>query len=499
MNMKRSQFLSAFISAHYRDRHYPPLDGPSRPFNYFANSSLEDARSYWKKTLSLIQKGLAPPDIMLYIHWPFCSSLCSFCRFGMEMPKRAQEMKWALEALKKEMFAFQDLFRDISFASLYVGGGTPTLMTEPMLEDFMSSVRRAFNITSGAQIHFDASPATLTEEKLETLLRYGLNRVTLGIQTFDGNLLESVNRKGQTRDKVRNLFSLFSQIPNLFTDVDLMVGLEGQTAKIFYGDLIEVLRLRPHCLHIYPFDEDPRTQFKKEGKSLNDRNKLMVNELIDSARRVVVKAGYSTAYEDWVNLTVNELETRQEALWRNSRASILGIGYGALSHAFGSAWYYHPKPEFKGVTNADIPRLYAFESDIEEEARGYAVEYLSRDSKMSRVAFRKIFQTDIREFEGLSGAIAELEADGLISVSDNAILWIGRDLVEKSLGLKKLCSQKLLKAISDSEREKIDAFNVEAENNASDWKKIIENKQSHMDCFIYYDRLSQKSEKVLCL
>ena len=118
---------------------------------------------------------------------------------------------------------------------------------------------------------------------------------------------------------------------------------------------------------------------------------------------------------------------------------------------------------------------------------------------MSRVAFRKIFQTDIREFEGLSGAIAELEADGLISVSDNAILWIGRDLVEKSLGLKKLCSQKLLKAISDSEREKIDAFNVEAENNASDWKKIIENKQSHMDCFIYYDRLSQKSEKVLCL
>lgn len=491
--------MSAFVSAHYRDKHYPPLDGPSRPFNYFRDSSLEDARSYWEKTLSLIQKGLAPPDIMLYIHWPFCSSLCSFCRFGMEMPKRAQEMRWALEALKKEMAAFQDLFRGISFSSLYVGGGTPTLMTEPMLEDFLSSVRRAFNIKPGAQIHFDASPATLTEDKLKTLLRHGLNRVTLGVQTFDGDLLESVNRKGQTRDKVRELFSLFSQAPNLFTDVDLMVGLEGQTSKIFYGDLIEVLRLRPHCLHIYPFDEDPRTQFKKEGKSLNEKNKLMMTQLLDSARSVVAKAGYSAAYEDWVNLTVNERETRQEALWRNSRASILGIGYGALSHAFGSAWYYHPKPEFEGVLSADIPKFYAFESGAEEEARGYTIEYLSRDSKMSRDAFKKIFQTDIREFKGLSGAIAELKADGLISVSDNAIFWTGTDLVGKSLNLKKLYSERLLKAISDSERDKIKAFSVEAESSASGLRKMVENKQSYMDCFIYYDRLPRQAEKVLCL
>ncbi len=213
------------------------------------------------------------------------------------------------------MAGLKDLFQGISFPSLYIRGGTPAFMTDAMLENFLSAVRENFRLKRGAQIHVDASPATLTESKLRILLRHGVNRITLGIQTFNEQELGHVERKGQNRDKIRSLFSLFRKFPALFVDTDMMLGLKGQGNSVFINDFSQISKLSPHSIHFYPFDDG--------GKKVRSDQEARNSHLLNLADYMARKAGYMTGYQDWENLKQNPWETRHEALWRDFRASIM--------------------------------------------------------------------------------------------------------------------------------------------------------------------------------
>ena len=472
------------IPSSYRMEHYPPLDSglSNKSFAYFKDTSIEEIGELWKRTLSL-SLGLAHP-ILLYVHWPFCSSYCSFCRFGMESPSHHKEQELVLNSLREEMGRLKDTFKEISFPSLYIGGGTPTFMTDAMLENFLSAIRGNFKLAPGAQIHVDASPATLTESKLKILIRHGINRITLGIQTFDAQVLGRIDRRGQDEQKVRTLFALIKKFPDLFIDTDMMIGLEGQKDSIFIKDFSQILTLSPHSIHLYPFADDERTLWKKRGKKVDRNQKDQNSYLLNLADCMARKAGYVTGYEDWENLRQNPWETRHEALWRDFRASILGIGYGALSHIFGAAWYYHPKPPSKGVSTDAIPPIKMLEFDVEEEMRGYIIESIMRNNKISRAAFHSLFHHDVSECAPVSYILEGFEKRGLMKVDSAALYWTGQDIVERSIQLQRLYSPKMTEALIQST---VDSGYCHVEGGTL-LDHRIRTRQGHIDCRIYYRR-----------
>ncbi len=480
-----------FISTIYRDEYYPPLDGSFITARYFQKAELDRVKEAWRHTISLMREGKAPSELGLYIHWPFCPSQCTFCRCSMLVPDRNRDMEGAMIALKDEMSQFREVFKGMEFSSVYMGGGTPTFMTDQMLDDFLSHMHQSFQFSRSAQIYTEASPSTLTPKKLDILLKHGFNRITVGVQTFDDELLKKLNRTGQTKAKVRDIFEKMSHIPNLITDVDLMISMEGQKAPIFVKDMEEIIHLRPRCIHLYPFEDAPQTEFRKQGKMVTDQERKIESQLTLLADRMCSRAGYQRWNDNWNDSTLYPWESRQEASWRRFRGSFLGLGHSALSHAFGSAWYCHPrapgKDFFSGNYGAQIPSYFLISSSAEEEMRGYAIESLARSRKMSRKVFRDVFKDDILNFNFLAEPILDLAGRGFINIESDFILWKNQDPVDLAVQIKRLYSKEIIAAIFKSEAGPFHTFSLKFGKNEIDWRRIIREGQSGHDTMAYYD------------
>ncbi len=480
-----------FVSTVYRDEYYPPLDGSFITARYFQAAELARVKEAWRHTISLMKEGKAPLELGLYIHWPFCPSQCTFCRCSMLVPEKNQDMRQALSALKEEMTQFKDVFEDMEFSSVYIGGGTPTFMTDEMLDDFLSHMHYSFRFTSSAQIYTETSPSTLTPNKLDILLKHGFNRITVGIQTFDDELLKKLNRTGQTKAKVKDIFERMSRVPGLITDADLMISMEGQGGPIFIKDMEEIIRLRPHCIHLYPFEDAPQTEFRKQGKKVTEQERKIESQLTVLADRMSSRAGYRRWNDNWDDEALYPWESRQEAAWRRFRGSFLGLGHSALSHAFGSAWYCHPRAPGKDFFSRDdgarIPSYFLSPSSIEEEMRGYAIESLARSRKMPRKAFRNLFKEDVLSFDFLADPLSGLEKLGFVNIEPDFILWKGQDVVDLAVQIKRLYSKEMIAAILKSEPRSFHEFSLKLAKNKIDWKRIVREGQAGHDTMAYYD------------
>lgn len=476
-----------FISTIYRDEYYFPLDGSFRTSDYFKKTDSKDVIAGWEKTLDLIQEGIAPPEIGLYVHWPFCPSHCTFCRCSMTVPKSQKDMELAVEAVKDEMSLFRKTFRGVAFSSLYMGGGTPTFMADGMLDDFLSHLRNCFEFVPEAQIYTESSPSTLTPSKVGILARHGINRITVGIQTFDEDLLKKIDRQGQSKKKIFDIFEALSRLPAVVTDVDLMIGMEGQMPSIFIKDLEETLRLRPNCLHLYPFEEAPQTLYRKSGKRLSARDWAREKRLVELTDHIVGQAGYRRWSDRWNDLSLYPWETWQESARRRFRGSILGIGRSALSRAFGSLCYCHP-PLFSGPgSNREIPPFLSLPSDLEEEMRGYVIEVLARSGKMSREGFRRLFKDDVLNVSFLAEPIAELGRLSLVGVNEEFISWTGNDSVERAVQLKRFYSSRVIEAILKARVMEFKDFTSQLAKGDVSWKKKVALDQGGHDTLAYYD------------
>ncbi len=475
-----------FVSSVYGSRYYPPLDGSFRTPKYFHRLDFKDVADNWNKSFFMMKDGGIPSEIGMYVHWPFCPSQCTFCRCNMTVPKNNQSMQLALDALKNEMNMLRELFKDTVFSSFYMGGGTPTFMTNEMLDDFFSHLYRCFRFAKGAQIYMESSPATLTESKVRLLLKHGLNRITLGVQTFNNQLLSNLERTGQTRSSVIEVFNLLSQFSNLVLDIDLMVGLEDQTPAIFFRDLMQVLKLRPKCFHLYPFDDAFPTIFRQTGKKIDLKQRRVIDCVTQVADRLLYKSGYVRWSDGWEDVNLYPWETRQETALRRFRVSMLGIGYGALSHSFGSSWYCHPGIPSGGVMSADVPDFLSITSSIEEEMRGYLIESLARSKKSSRIVFKKIFGRDIMDMDFLVRPVLRLVDEGLLAVDSEFITWLGADVVELVVQLKSFYSPKIVKSILQSHVNEFGRF-LRQIVGKNDLRETVMMEQEGRRVLAYYD------------
>ena len=133
-------------------------------------------------------------DFGIYIHIPFCVRKCRYCDFLSFRCEDDGILRGYTEALLKEMEIKSGDFRYRLADSVYIGGGTPSILSPWDMGRILDAVRENFNIREDAEITIEANPATLTDEKLERYLRKGANRLSIGVQSFDNKILELLGR-----------------------------------------------------------------------------------------------------------------------------------------------------------------------------------------------------------------------------------------------------------------------------------------------------------------
>ncbi len=199
----------------------------------------------------------APQDklIDLYIHFPFCSKCCIFCHYPSQYHSVESDKDKYIDALEKE---FQISLRNLGLErfksrSILIGGGTPTDLTPKQLERFLKYFVKYVDISNNPQFNYDVSPHTLISkegiERLKILKDYGVNRITIGIQSMNDDVLKIMNRphnKVQALESIKNTMDMGFQ-----TNIEFIYGHPGQTLKSWYEELKQIVQIETHEYQFY--------------------------------------------------------------------------------------------------------------------------------------------------------------------------------------------------------------------------------------------------------
>ena len=198
-------------------------------------------------------------NLGVYIHIPFCLQKCLYCDFPSHSGLYELHAVY-IEALAKELEIKSRILAKYTVDTIYIGGGTPTALFEDLLEKLFSAVRTNINIASKAEISLEANPGTLSRSKAVLLSGCGVNRISLGVQSFSDRLLKSIGRihsAAEAKQAVQNVFA--AGIDNI--NIDLMYGLPEQSIEDFLISLQTAAKLEVPHLSVYGLQVEEGTAF----------------------------------------------------------------------------------------------------------------------------------------------------------------------------------------------------------------------------------------------
>lgn len=208
--------------------------------------------------------ALALP-LSLYVHIPFCESLCYYCACNKIITKHHERSVPYLRYLGKEVdLHVQRMGAGQSVSQLHLGGGTPTFLNDAELGELMAMLRRNFNLVAGGEYSIEIDPRTVDAARLETLARLGFNRLSFGVQDFDPLVQKAVHRI-QPAEQVFALVEAARRIGFESINADLIYGLPKQTPESFDRTLAQVAELRPDRIALYGYAHLPE-RFKPQRR-----------------------------------------------------------------------------------------------------------------------------------------------------------------------------------------------------------------------------------------
>ncbi len=203
--------------------------------------------------------------LSLYVHIPFCESVCYYCACNKVITKHHDRAAEYLRYLALEVeLQVAHVGAGQNVSQLHLGGGTPTFLSDAELEDLMSMLRSHFTLVPGGEYSIEVDPRTVTEERLRTLARLGFNRLSFGVQDFDPTVQKAVHRI-QPAEQVFALVAAARRIGFESINVDLIYGLPMQTPESFARTLAQVNELRPDRIALYAYAHLP-SRFKPQRR-----------------------------------------------------------------------------------------------------------------------------------------------------------------------------------------------------------------------------------------
>jgi len=382
----------------------------------------------------------ARSPVSLYMHIPFCESLCLFCACSVIIQKDKRVAPPYLSILKQEM---ERVSRSVSkireVVQFHWGGGTPTYLTPEQIEDLFGAVRARFTFAADAEIGIEVDPRVTSREHLETLRRLGFNRLSMGIQDFHGEVQKAIHRI-QPFELTRDLLFAARELGFDSINVDLIYGLPYQTPERFDHTVDQILQLAPDRVALFSYAHVPWLKKQQGSFAAHLPEGMQKFEIFRTGLLKFLEAGYLYIGMDHFAKPEDELAISQQkrTLHRNFQgyttkagADLYGMGVTAIS----------------GIQNAyaqNHRELTAWERSVGKRGiatmRGYR---LSEDDRLRRAVISRLLCHTVvikeeiaREFgidfdRYFADELARLEAsreDGLVLLGPGEIrtTWLGR-------------------------------------------------------------------------
>ncbi len=363
----------------------------------------------------------------LYLHIPFCQRKCPYCDFNTYAGREGRYQAYAL-ALAADLKRGGLSRGRPEVATVFLGGGTPTVLEPGHLEAIFSAVDAGFRLLPQAEITSEANPGTVDQSRFETLRRLGVNRLSMGVQSFAAGELRFLGRIHDAGEAAE-AFALARQAGFDNINLDFMFGLPGQHPETWRRTLDQAIELGPEHLSLYSLIVEPETplaDWVARGQ-VDEPDPDLAADLYELACERLQAAGYEH-YEisNWARgpLQADGLPAyacrHNLVYWRNQ--SYLGFGPGAHSWWEGKRWSVGRNVE-QYIRSAALQHPpYDYEETISPTlAMGETMMVGMRllDVGVSRMEFRQGFGRDVAEV--WPAEIAELRSRGLIEVSDERV------------------------------------------------------------------------------
>lgn len=346
-----------------------------------------------------------PPPFGLYLHLPFCRRKCAYCDFASAPLEALGGLPFAARylralAVELDLRAASDEFWGAPVETIYLGGGTPTVLPSEWLADLLTRARRLFPVAGDCEVTVEANPGTVNNASLEALFAAGVNRLSLGVQSLDDAVLRTLRRAHDAAQaEAAAQAARAAGCRNL--SVDLIYGVPGQSLESWRQTLSRALALGPEHISCYPLSLEPGTPLA-EGVAtgrLAEPDEDLCADMFTLAARLLTEAGY--CHYEISNLARPGWECRHNRrYWGNDE--YLGVGASAHSFRGGVRW-----------NNAGDPRVYTgwLERGLLPVVRAEALSPRGRLGEMLMLGLRRAEGVCEQELAACCG-IAPREAFG---------------------------------------------------------------------------------------
>jgi coproporphyrinogen III oxidase-like Fe-S oxidoreductase len=375
-------------------------DSPYQGYLYAYPHKTAYRRLQPRAPLDAVWAGERQDALFGYVHLPFCEMRCGFCNLFTRANPPAEQVTAYLAQLRRQATAVRDsLAPGASFARLAIGGGTPTYLTAPELDALFEIVGDAFG-TAVVPLSVETSPATATPDRLAVLAAHHTTRVSIGVQSFLDAEAHAAGRPQRLSEVHAALESIRdARIPLL--NIDLIYGIDGQTARTWQRSLDEALRWRPEELYLYPLYVRPLTGLGRRAHTRADWDRQR-QELYRQAVEVLTGAGY-------VRHSMRQFRRADAAVpdgpdYCCQDDGMVGLGCGARSYTTDLHYsfdYAVGISEVRAVLDDYLARPaddfrfaeIGFHLDAVEQRRRWLLKSLLRAEGVDAVAYRARFGT----------------------------------------------------------------------------------------------------------
>ena len=347
----------------------------------------------------------------VYVHVPFCKSKCPYCDFYSVIARDDKLKEKYTEAVVREIHGFAKYFRSDSADhvfmktapdSIYFGGGTPSLLTPEEIGKIIAEIDETFGSRDTREITLEANPKTVDKEYLSAIRSVGVNRLSLGVQSFDDGILRKLGRAHKAADALE-AFREAREAGFINISIDLIFGIEGQTMEIWEASLEKALELDPEHISLYSLEFMEGTVFTRwlsEGRMKEtdpEEDRLMYERAAD----LLKGAGYE--HYEISNFAKPGFESRHNLKYWNLD-DYAGFGPGAHSymtdHLTGQGQRYYHLPDLERYLEDPLKVEFMEPNSYADDMTEFTITALRLSRGIDKYEFSERFGQDFWEFYG---------------------------------------------------------------------------------------------------
>ena len=325
-------------------------------------------------------------EIGIYIHIPFCKKKCNYCDF-ISFQNKNEYIEQYINCLKKEIEESIKIenIEEIIVRTIYIGGGTPSYISSNYIVDLIKEIKEKYKITADAEITIEVNPGTVTREKLEDYYNIGINRLSIGLQSDNDEILKKIKRI-HTYSEFLETYELARDIGFKNINIDLMLALPNQTIEILENTVNNIIKLKPEHISVYSLIIEEGTKLEeqvknKEIKLPNENTERIMYNLVNE----ILKQNNYIQYEISNYSKPNFNSKHNLDCWNQKEY----IGFGVASHS------YINMERFSNTEN-----LEEYIKNIENEE--IQKNYIINEIQDKTIQMKEYMMLGLRKIQGIS-------------------------------------------------------------------------------------------------